>query len=98
MNGFGMMLGALLCGASLTAGAASVASAPAQMDEKVCLRADGLSSAATMSHAACKDATASGASSHLDWQYALHRSQLYLYNPERVERLARTGERPTVEQ
>jgi hypothetical protein len=84
MNGFGMMLGALLCGASLAAGAASVASAPVQMDEKVCLHADGPSPAATMPHEACTDATASGAWSHLDWQYALHRSQLYLYNPERA--------------
>lgn len=98
MNGFGTMLGVLLCGASLAAGAASVASAPVQMDKKVCRHADAPSPAATMPHEACTDATASGAWSHLDWQYALHRSQLYLYNPGRTERLARAGERPMVEQ
>lgn len=98
MNGFGMMLGAMLCGASLAAGAASVASAPVQIDKKVCLHADRSPSPATMPHPACVDATASGAASHLAWQYALHRSQVYLYNPERIERLARAGERPVVEQ
>lgn len=98
MKGFGMMLGALLCGASLAAGAASVASAPVHRDKKVCPHVDVLSPAATMQGDACTDATAYGAGSHLAWQYALHRSQLYLYNPERIKRLARAGDRPAAEQ
>lgn len=98
MNKFGMMLGALLCGTTLAAGAASVASAPLKMGKKACLNADRSSSPATMSHAPCTDATASCASSRLAWQYALHRSQMYLYNPERIELLARAGERTTIDQ
>jgi hypothetical protein len=98
MNGFGMTLGALLCGASLAAGAASVASVPVHGDKKVCLHVDVPSPAANIQSGACSDATAAGAGARIALQYALHRSRLYLYNPERTEPLARAGDRPAAGQ
>jgi hypothetical protein len=38
------------------------------------------------------------AETHLAWQYALHRSSRYLYNPEREERVAGLADGQTVKQ
>jgi hypothetical protein len=104
-----MMVGACICGASFAASAASAAlpivqaGGAAKVEAKTpfeaiparssdTLHRDGTGAALTDA-AQDKDQVA-----HLARQYALHRNSLYLYNPGRIEQMARAPGGAAVEQ
>lgn len=90
MNGIRMVLGGCLCGVSLATSIAHALSPIQPAEGRGAHHPTPVEQQISPDCDTARDAQADGATAmHLAQQYALHRSSLYLYNPERIARLAR---------
>ena len=89
MNSIRMVLGACLCSASFATSIANALAPAQQMSERTHRPVSVAQQPSSDGDMARVEQADDDTMAHLAQQYALHRSSLYLYNPERIARLAR---------